>query len=125
MPRSGSEMETQILGLQRFKIPQAVGTSFWKNMVIRENPYTEEDLGENFYLRTFSEDTLNEELKWHWDEEDRVVHPMHPTDWMFQLDNNLPQKISSTILIPAGEWHRIIKGTGDLTLKIVKVPKSS
>lgn len=94
-------------------------------MVIRENPYTEENLEENVYIRTFSENTLNEELKWHWDEEDRVVHPMHPTDWMFQLDNSLPQKISSDFIIPAGEWHRVIKGTGSLTLKIIKVQKPS
>jgi hypothetical protein len=94
-------------------------------MVIEEVPYTEENLEENTYIRNFSEETPNEDLKWHWDEEDRVVHPMHQTDWMFQLDNNLPQKISNTIYIPAGEWHRIIKGTGSLTLKIVKVPKIS
>ena len=83
-------------------------------MVIRENPYSEESLGENSYIRTFSEDTLEEELKWHWDEEDRIVQPLHPTDWMFQMDNNLPESISKNILIPAGEWHRIIKGTGSL-----------
>ena len=94
-------------------------------MVIRENPYSEEDLGENTYIRTFSEDTLDEELKWHWDEEDRVVHPLHPTDWMFQLDNQLPEKITKTTFIPAGEWHRIIKGTGDLSVKIVKLPSKT
>ena len=90
-------------------------------MVIRENPYSEESLGENSYIRTFSEDTLEEELKWHWDEEDRIVQPLHPTDWMFQMDNNLPESISKNILIPAGEWHRIIKGTGSLSVKVIKI----
>ncbi len=94
-------------------------------MVIRENPYSEENLGENTYIRTFYESTLDEELKWHWDEEDRVVHPLHPTDWMFQLDNQLPEKITKTTFIPAGEWHRIIKGTGDLSVKIVKLPSKT
>lgn len=88
-------------------------------------PYSEEDLGENVYIRTFSEETLNEELKWHWDQEDRVVHPLHPTDWMIQMDNNLPEKITKSIFIPAGEWHRVIKGTGSLTVKIVKIPSKS
>ena len=83
-------------------------------------PYSEEDLGENIYIRKFSEETLNEELKWHWDQEDRVVHPLHPTDWMFQMDNELPKKIEETIFIPAGKWHRLIKGTGDLVLRIYK-----
>jgi hypothetical protein len=94
-------------------------------MVIRENPYSEENLGENTYIRTFSESTLDEELKWHWDEEDRVVDPLQPTDWMFQLDNQLPEKITKTTFIPAGEWHRIIKGTGDLSVKIVKLPSKT
>lgn len=92
-------------------------------MVIRENPYTEEHLGGNLYTRTFSQETLDEELKWHWDQEDRIIYPQHPTDWMIQLDNKLPEKISSAILIPAGEWHRLIKGTGDLRLKIQKEKK--
>lgn len=87
---------------------------------MREQPYSEESLGNNFYTRTFSENTLDEELKWHWDEEDRVVHPMHPTDWMFQMDNHLPEKISGPIFIPAGEWHRLIRGSGSLELKIHK-----
>jgi len=90
-------------------------------MVIREHPYSEEDLGENTYIRTFSEDTLDEELKWHWDEEDRVVHPLHPTDWRIQMDNQLPEKIAKATVIPAGEWHRIIKGTGSLSVKVVKI----
>lgn len=90
---------------------------------MREIPYSEESLGDNTYLRSFSEETLAEELKWHWDQEDRVIYPQHPTDWMFQMDNCLPEKISKSFVIPAGEWHRIIKGTGSLTLKIEKLPR--
>jgi hypothetical protein len=90
-------------------------------MVTEGVPYAEENLGEDTYIRTFSENTLDEDLKWHWDEEDRVVHHLHPTDWMFQLDNQLPEKITKTTFIPAGEWHRIIKGTGDLSVKVVKI----
>ena len=99
-------------------------------MVIREHPYKEERIEGNFFLRTFSEDTLEEELKWHWDEEDRkitLVHvgPVQETDWMFQMDNELPKRIQETIFIPAGRWHRIIKGTGNLSLKVEKIPTKS
>jgi len=97
---------------------------------MREHPYTEEQIKENVFIRTFSEDTLDEELKWHWDEEDRKVSLVHigqvqETDWMFQMDNELPKKIEESIFIPAGEWHRLIKGTGNLTLKIEKRPLKS
>ena len=83
-------------------------------MVTEEVPYSEENLGDNVYIRTFSEDTLDEELKWHWDEEDRMVTPIRETDWKFQMDNRLPQPIEGEIFIPAGEWHRVIKGTGNI-----------
>lgn len=95
-------------------------------MVIREHPYTEKKIEDNVFLRTFSDDTLEEELKWHWDEEDRkitLVHvgPAQKTDWMFQMDNELPRRIEETVFIPAGKWHRLIKGKGDLTLRIQKI----
>lgn len=94
-------------------------------MVIREHPYTEKKIEDNVFLRTFSENTSEEELKWHWDEEDREIIPVHvgpvqETDWMFQMDNELPKKIEETIFIPAGKWHRLIKGTGNLVLRIYK-----
>lgn len=94
-------------------------------MVIREHPYTEEKIEDNVFLRTFSEDTSEEELKWHWDEEDREITPVYvgpvqEIDWMFQMDNELPKKIEEDIFIPAGKWHRLIKGTGNLVLRIHK-----
>ena len=92
-------------------------------MVTEEVPYSEENLGDNVYIRTFSEDTLDEELKWHWDEEDRMVTPIRETDWKFQMDNRLPQPIEGEIFIPAGEWHRVIKGTGNLLLRVHKIQK--
>lgn len=88
-----------------------------------DHPYTEEELDKNIYLRVFSEDTLDEELKWHWDEEDRIIKPIRETDWKFQMDNRLPQPIEGEIFIPAGEWHRVIKGTGALLLRVHKIRK--
>lgn len=72
-------------------------------------------------IRKFSEYRGSEELKWHWDEEDRIVHQVHESDWKIQLDNQLPIQIKSTIRIPKGTWHRLIKGTGDLSVIVEKV----
>lgn len=71
-------------------------------------------------LRKYSSDSDDEEFKWHWDEEDRTIHPVGETDWMFQYDNELPIPIRSKIQIGKGVWHRIIKGTGDLQLIVEK-----
>jgi hypothetical protein len=80
-------------------------------------------LKEGFYIRTFSSDLKETELKWHFDEEDRVVVCEHYTDWLFQMDNELPVKIvkNKPIFIPEGEYHRILKGTGDLVVKVKKL----
>jgi hypothetical protein len=37
-----------------------------------------------------------------------------------QLENQLPTSINQPIHIPRHEWHRVIKGTGILKLKIHK-----
>ena len=41
-------------------------------------------------------------------------------DWKIQLENRLPMDITTPIFIERGEWHRLIKGTGKLVLKIIK-----
>jgi hypothetical protein len=83
-------------------------------------PFEEEKESENIYIRTFSKDIDEYELKWHWDEEDRLIQSLEETDWEFQFDNELPIKFNKEIFIPKGAMHRIIKGTGDLKLKIIK-----
>lgn len=75
------------------------------------------------FIRFFSNEIDEGELLWHWDEEDRIISPTHKTDWKFQIDNKLPQKIEGEIKIPKGLWHRIIKGSGDLELEIQKIKK--
>ena len=75
-----------------------------------------------YFIRKFSEELDSSELVWHRDREDRYILPMHSTDWKFQLDNELPQDLSDRkLFIPKGTYHRLIKGTGDLTLKIYKL----
>lgn len=82
-------------------------------------PYFEQK-EKNYIIRTFSQELNEDELKWHKDRENRVVVPVQETDWLFQRENCLPEPIRDEILIRQGEWHRILKGTGDLTVKIFK-----
>ena len=90
-----------------------------------ELPFSEE-LKEGFHVRTFSSDLNETELKWHFDEEDRIVICEHDTDWQFQMDDELPISIkkNTPIYINEGVYHRIIKGTGDLTVKVKKLNSS-
>jgi hypothetical protein len=83
-------------------------------------PYTETQLEESVVIRTFSSNIDEMELKWHWDEEDRIVEPLNENDWRFQFDNCLPERIYKPIHIPAGVIHRVIPGTTDLVVKITK-----
>ena len=83
-------------------------------------PFVEQKIAESVVIRTFSMNTNEMELKWHWDEEDRIIEALSDNDWQFQFDNCLPEKIYRSIYIPAGKIHRVIKGSGDLIVKITK-----
>lgn len=82
--------------------------------------YCEYKESENVFVRTFVSNVDEQELKWHWDEEDRTVEAIGKTDWEFQFDNELPISLNQPIFIPKGKIHRVIKGTKDLQVKIVK-----
>lgn len=75
---------------------------------------------EEVFIREFSQSTDSEEFAWHRDREDRVISSVLESDWMFQLENCTPTRINGAIQVQAGTWHRLIKGSGDLTLKIIK-----
>lgn len=89
--------------------------------MVMDFPFKEE-LQDGFHIRTFSSDLSEMELKWHFDEQDRTVICEYDTDWMFQMDDELPITIkkNTPIFIPEGTYHRIIKGTGDLVVKVKK-----
>ena len=82
-------------------------------------PYKEQ-VAENISYRFFSNDTDESELIWHRDAEDRTVEALTLTDWQFQFDNALPIDMNTTIFIPKDTIHRVIKGTGDLQIKVTK-----
>ena len=84
-------------------------------------PFQETKISDNTFIREFSQDTDSGELVWHRDREDRIIESIDDTDWLVQLDDELPKKIEGKILIPMGIYHRLIKGTGDLKVKVIKL----
>lgn len=84
-------------------------------------PFTEIEISDNRKIRKFTEDTPEHLLKWHADDEDRVIRAFKMTDWLFQFDNELPIKLSmhTYITIQKGRIHRLIKGDKDLFVEIM------
>jgi len=70
--------------------------------------------------RVFKEDIESGELKWHFDQRDRKVKVVKSNGWSIQLDNKLPKVMNEgdTLFIPKGVYHRVIKGNGELIVKI-------
>tara|TARA_R110000803_G_scaffold14714_12_gene40948 strand:+ start:612 stop:923 length:312 start_codon:yes stop_codon:yes gene_type:complete len=83
-------------------------------------PYIDLEVTDDYILRQFDESIDPIELLWHRDDEDRVVEIIGKTDWSLQLDNSLPSSLQKRIFIARHQWHRVIKGTGTLKLKIYK-----
>jgi hypothetical protein len=81
-------------------------------------PYTDLEVTKEYILREFSENIDPIELLWHRDNEDRTIEIVGETDWMVQLDNKLPSSLNERIFIKRHKWHRVIKGTGTLKIKI-------
>jgi len=83
-------------------------------------PYINIKTTDNYIIREFSQDTDELDLIWHMDDEDRTIIAIEETDWMFQFDDELPISLNSLISIPRHKVHRVIKGSGNLKLKIIK-----
>ena len=83
-------------------------------------PYINIETTDNYIIREFSQDTDELDLIWHMDDEDRTIIAIGETDWMFQFDDELPISLNSHIFIPRHRVHRVIKGTKDLKIKIIK-----
>ena len=81
----------------------------------------EERIENGYHIRTFSNETDNNELVWHRDKEDRIVESIGNTNWMIQLDNELPKPLTERTFIPKEVYHRVIKGDGDLKVRIKKL----
>jgi hypothetical protein len=84
-------------------------------------PFQETKLSDNEFIREFKQDTDSGEFMWHRDRESRIIEPINETDWLIQLDDELPKKIEGKVFIPMGVYHRLIKGTGDLKINLTKL----
>lgn len=91
-------------------------------MVDSGKPYSDTHFSENSFIRVFDDNIDPIELLWHRDKEDRTVEVLHDTDWQYQEDNKLPIELKEgiSIFIPRYSWHRLIKGTNKLKLKIIE-----
>jgi len=83
-------------------------------------PYKDIETTDTYIIREFSENIDPIEMLWHRDNEHRTVEILGETDWKIQLDNQLPTSMNEPIYIPRHLYHRVIKGTGNLLLKIHK-----
>jgi hypothetical protein len=83
-------------------------------------PYTDIEVTDKYIIREFNENIDPIELLWHRDDESRTIEILGETDWKLQLDNQLPTSLNESIFIPRHHWHRVIKGNGNLKLKIYK-----
>jgi len=91
-------------------------------------PYTEKHLiqegtNQHYIIREFSEDVNEEELVWHRDKRARKVTSLTANGWKYQLDDCLPHEFKEgiEITIPRMMYHRVIKGHGNLVVRIREV----
>jgi hypothetical protein len=83
--------------------------------------YREDIVNDFISIRHFNYDVDIDELIWHRDLEDRLILPIGTTDWLIQMDNQLPKKINGLFFIPKETYHRIIKGTGNFNIILIKI----
>ncbi len=81
----------------------------------------DEKIKNGYHIRIFSQNVEDSELVWHRDKEDRIVESVGKTNWMIQMDNEVPKIIEGKFFIPKNTYHRVIKGSGDLTVKVKKL----
>lgn len=85
-----------------------------------DKPYTDIEVTDQYIIREFDNNIDPIELLWHRDDENRTIEIIGNTDWKIQLENQLPTSLNNPIFIERHQWHRVIKGTGNLRLKIYK-----
>jgi hypothetical protein len=84
-------------------------------------PYHNLSVTKDCIVRSFASDIDPEELKWHQDDEDRLITVLDcGKGWGFQYDNELPYEleVGDLLFIERHDWHRVIKGEGELVIKI-------
>jgi len=74
----------------------------------------------NIKTRLLKENIESKELNWHFEKKDKKIKVIQSNDWMLQFENKTPRllKEGQVISIPKDVYHRIIKGDGNLIIKI-------
>ena len=82
--------------------------------------YTDDQIGENRFVRTFSLKKSESELEWHRDDHARTVTVISGRGWKFQREDHLPVDLTpgDIVKIKKHEWHRIMTGDTGLVLEI-------
>jgi hypothetical protein len=109
--------QKQDIGLAVYHVMQNYSDSN-QTSEVSGKPYTDLEITDKYIIREFGDDIDPIELMWHRDDQSRTIEIIGETDWSIQLDDNLPTSLNDCIFIKRHEWHRVIKGTGNLTLKI-------
>ena len=86
-------------------------------------PYLDIKKKNNTVIRIFPSNTPPHTLKWHMDDEDRLVTSLNKNNWLIQLDNELPASLNKSIFITKHKWHRLHKGDGHLVIIVKKYAK--
>jgi hypothetical protein len=83
-------------------------------------PYNDLGMETNLILREFEEDVNDSELIWHRDKSDREVTVLSGYNWKLQMDDELPEELKHGRVYHINKmvYHRLIKGSGKLLLKI-------
>ena len=86
-------------------------------------PYKDLEKTDRYIIREFGDDINPVELMWHRDDEDREIHILEcGHEWHIQFDDQLPILLwpGDKLFIQRHDWHRVIKGSGNLLIKIYK-----
>lgn len=89
-------------------------------MVVK--PYSQKQISDNKFIRTFPSESESSDLCWHRDREQRTVEVIEGEGWSLQLDNCIPMRLVTgrQYNIPKELYHRLIKGKTTLVLEITK-----
>lgn len=85
-----------------------------------EERYTDVTIDQYTKYRLFKDTIDSDELMWHQDERDRTIRIFSGKDWKLQFDDQLPFVLEEgkEYKILNHIYHRVIKGIGDLIIRI-------
>jgi len=91
--------------------------------MVSDKPYQHTQLSAHEFERTFDVNVAPHELVWHRDHNTRSITVCEGSGWRFQLDNQLPQELheGDQFEVPAGMYHRLIRGVSPLKLRVVEI----